>query len=171
MLIRRTTTVIVCTDTYRSVFYIFRQPKEHIPIAKILGELSGKINNGQVCKFNINRSAVLDGAIRGFRRLSYDPNKMMSIKFSDDRGTKEEAVDLGGPRREFLRLLMESLAESDMFAGPKGNLNLALSSSGVYICMCEQCTLLAVLTEQQHVQRSLIVLSFGLCFLRSTFSD
>lgn len=86
-----------------------------------------------MCKFNVNRSAVLDGAIREFRRLSYDPNKMMSIKFSDDKGTTEEAVDLGGPRREFLRLLMDSLAESVMFEEPKGHLNLALSSSGVYI--------------------------------------
>lgn len=116
-----------------SFFFFFRQPKEHIPIAKILRELGEKIDNLQVCKFNINRSAVLDGAIRGFRQLSYDPNKMMSIKFSDDRGTTEEAVDLSGPRPELLRLLMESLAESDMFEGPKGRLNLALSSSGVYI--------------------------------------
>lgn len=134
--------MIVNTDTYRSVIYIFRQPKEHVPIARILGELGEKIDNGQVCKFNVNRSAVLDGAIRGFRRLSYDPNKMMSIKFSDDRGTKEEAVDLGGPRREFLRLLMEALAESDIFEGPKGHLNLALSSSGVYICiLCKTCVM------------------------------
>lgn len=59
----------------------------------------------------------------------------MSVKFSDDRGTTEEAVDLGGPRQEFLRLLMETLAESDMFEGPEGHLNLALSSSGVYICI------------------------------------
>ncbi|XP_078139955.1 G2/M phase-specific E3 ubiquitin-protein ligase [Centroberyx gerrardi] len=107
------------------------RPKEHIPISQILSELSDKIDNLQVCKFNINRSAVLDGAIRGFRRLSYDPNKKMSIKFSDDRGTTEEAVDLGGPRREFLHLLMEALAESDMFEGPEGHLNLALISSAV----------------------------------------
>ena len=44
-------------------------------------------------------------------------------------------MDLGGPRREFLRLLMETQAESDMFEGPEGHLNLALSSSGVYICI------------------------------------
>ncbi|XP_045913676.1 G2/M phase-specific E3 ubiquitin-protein ligase-like isoform X2 [Micropterus dolomieu] len=107
------------------------RPKEHIPITQILSELSDKIDNLQVCQFNINRSAVLDGAIRGFRRLSYDPTKKMSVKFSDDRGTTEEAVDLGGPRREFLRLLMEALVKSEMFEGPDGHLNLALSSSAV----------------------------------------
>lgn len=96
-----------------------------------MGELGAQIDNTQVCKFNISRSAVLDGALRGFRRLSYDPKKKMSIKFSDDRGTTEEAVDLGGPRREFLHLLIKALADSDMFSGPEDNLNLALSASGL----------------------------------------
>ncbi|XP_049416169.1 G2/M phase-specific E3 ubiquitin-protein ligase-like isoform X3 [Epinephelus fuscoguttatus] len=107
------------------------QPKERVPISEILGELGDQIDNTQVCKFNINLSAVLDGALRGFRRLSYDPKKKTFIKFSDDRGTTEEAVDLGGPRREFLRLLIKALADSDMFSGPEGNLNLALSASAV----------------------------------------
>lgn len=71
----------------------------------------------QRCRFNINRSAVLDGAIRGFKRVSYDPTFMMSIKFSDDLGRDEEAVDLGGPRREFLTVLMEDLVKSPMFEG------------------------------------------------------
>lgn len=55
----------------------------------------------------------------------------MCIKFSDDLGKDEEAVDLGGPRREFLRLLMEAVALSPMFEGREGKLNLALDSSGI----------------------------------------
>lgn len=55
----------------------------------------------------------------------------MCIKFSDDLGMDEEAVDLGGPRREFLQLLMEALALSPMFEGRDGKLNLALDSSGI----------------------------------------
>lgn len=54
----------------------------------------------------------------------------MSIKFSDDLGMDEEAVDLGGPKREFLRLLMEALVLSPMFEGQETRLNLALDSSG-----------------------------------------
>ncbi|XP_056431348.1 G2/M phase-specific E3 ubiquitin-protein ligase-like [Gadus chalcogrammus] len=46
-------------------------------------------------------------------------------------GTSEEAEDLGGPRREFLRLLTEALAQSSVFEGTEGNLNLALDSSAV----------------------------------------
>ncbi|XP_034002246.1 G2/M phase-specific E3 ubiquitin-protein ligase-like isoform X3 [Trematomus bernacchii] len=55
----------------------------------------------------------------------------MSVKFSDDLGIDEEAVDLGGPRREFLRLLMEALARSPMFEGRDSKLNLALHSAAL----------------------------------------
>lgn len=75
----------------------------------ILEELSAKVNQQKKCKFNINRSTVLDGAIRGFKRATYDPCHTISVRFSDDMGVPEEAVDLGGPRREFLRLLIEAL--------------------------------------------------------------
>ncbi len=55
---------------------------------------------------------------------------MMSVKFSDDMGKNEEGVDLGGPRREFLRLLIESIAKSPMFEGKEHSQNLALNSTG-----------------------------------------
>ncbi|KAG1954942.1 G2/M phase-specific E3 ubiquitin-protein ligase-like [Pimephales promelas] len=103
---------------------------EDIPIKQILKELSEKININQTSKFNINRAAVLDGAIRGFTRVSYNPNNRMVIRFSDDKGRYEEAIDLGGPRREFLRLLLAALTHSSMFEGKEGNLNLALDSQG-----------------------------------------
>ncbi|MEQ2253236.1 hypothetical protein ILYODFUR_030084 [Ilyodon furcidens] len=66
---------------------------------EVLLELASQIDSSQRCRFNINRSSVLDRALRGFRRLSYNPTYQMCIKFSDDLGLHEEAVDLGGPRR------------------------------------------------------------------------
>ncbi len=90
-----------------------------IPIKQILEELATKINSNQTCKFNINRAYVLDGAVRGFTRLSYNPNNRMVIRFSDDKGKYEEAIDLGGPRREFLRLLLVALMQSSMFEGKR----------------------------------------------------
>ncbi|MGH0167828.1 UNVERIFIED_CONTAM: hypothetical protein FKN15_001363 [Acipenser sinensis] len=36
----------------------------------------------------------------------------------DDIGVSEGAVDLGGPRREFLTMLMESLHQGSLFVGP-----------------------------------------------------
>ncbi|XP_077958481.1 G2/M phase-specific E3 ubiquitin-protein ligase [Gasterosteus aculeatus] len=102
-----------------------------VPIQEILSELGEKINNNQVNRFNIKRAAVLDGAIRGFKRISYDPTHRISVRFSDDKRKTEEAVDLGGPRREFLPLLTEALAQYEMFEGTEGNLNLALDATAV----------------------------------------
>ena len=104
--------------------------RENVPVQEILLELSNKINTQQQCKFNINRSAVWEGALRGFRRVSYNPNSMIWVKFSDDIGRNEEGVDLGGPKREFLRLLMETIAMSSMFEGMENSKNLALNSTG-----------------------------------------
>ncbi len=98
----------------------------------ILQDLATKINHQKKCKFNINRSTVLDGAIRGFKRGTYDPCHTISVRFSDDMGVREEAVDLGGPRREFLRLLIEALLQSPMFEGDDDKMNLAFDSTGMH---------------------------------------
>ncbi|XP_051810862.1 uncharacterized protein LOC127535907 [Acanthochromis polyacanthus] len=108
-----------------------RTTESSVPVRDILQALSTKINHQKKCKFNINRSTVLDGAIRGFKRGTYDPCHTISVRFSDDMGVPEEAVDLGGPRREFLRLLMEALPQSSMFEGEEGKMNLALDSTGI----------------------------------------
>ncbi|KAI9520680.1 hypothetical protein NQZ68_015600 [Dissostichus eleginoides] len=106
------------------------QATQHASVQEILSELADKISGNSRCKSNINRSAVLDGAFRSFNRATYNPNATMNIKFSDDLGRNEEAVDLGGPRREFLRLLMEALMMSFMFEGSEYSQNLALDIPG-----------------------------------------
>lgn len=45
-------------------------------------------------------------------------------------GVPEEAIDLGGPRRE--RLLIEALPQSQMFEGEEGKMNVVLESTGMY---------------------------------------
>ncbi|XP_056437117.1 uncharacterized protein LOC130374401 isoform X2 [Gadus chalcogrammus] len=107
------------------------QIAEKVPVEEILLELSSKISSTQRCKFNINRSAVWEGAIRGFQRVSYDPNFMIFVKFSDDMGKFEEGIDLGGPRREFFMLLMETITRSRMFEGKENSKNLALDSTAL----------------------------------------
>ena len=69
--------------------------------------------------------------MQGFQMVSYDPNLLICVKFSNDMGiSPSEGVDLGGPRREFLRLLMETIARSPMFEGKENGKNLALDSTG-----------------------------------------
>ncbi|MED6240040.1 hypothetical protein ATANTOWER_015161 [Ataeniobius toweri] len=55
----------------------------------------------------------------------------MNVKFSDDFGKNEEAIDLGGPRREFLRLLTEALSMSPMFEGTDESKNVAMNSTAI----------------------------------------
>lgn len=54
----------------------------------------------------------------------------MFIKFNDDVGTFEEALDTGGPRREFLTLLMGSLRNCSIFDGPSESRYLVYNSRG-----------------------------------------
>lgn len=75
----------------------------------IIANLALELDHKKVSRFNISRSAVWDGAVRGFRRSTYSDNYDMFIKFNDDAGSFEEGLDTGGPRREFLTLLMGSL--------------------------------------------------------------
>lgn len=121
---------IFCGFCHHNFFLNFFHSVENVPVKEILLELASKINMNQRCRVNINRSAVWEGAVRGFKRLSYEPHLMVSVKFSDDMGESEEGVDLGGPRREFLRLLIESIAKSPMFEGKENSKNLALYSTG-----------------------------------------
>lgn len=60
-----------------------------------------------------------DGAVRGLQRKSFSPENKISVKFTDDSGMSEGAIDLGGPQREFLTLIMHYLANSQMFCSGK----------------------------------------------------
>ncbi|KAL6456259.1 hypothetical protein MHYP_G00348020 [Metynnis hypsauchen] len=52
----------------------------------------------------------------------------MFIKFNDDAGCLEEGLDTGGPRREFLTLLMSHLRNRPIFDGPPENRYLVCDS-------------------------------------------
>ena len=68
---------------------------------EILRNLATIINFDEISKFNISRSNVWESALRGFNRKSFSPTKKISVKFMDDIGQPEGAIDAGGPRREF----------------------------------------------------------------------
>ncbi|XP_053272707.1 G2/M phase-specific E3 ubiquitin-protein ligase-like [Pleuronectes platessa] len=85
--------------------------------ADVVLNLSQKLDTKSCSRFNINRSNVWDGAIRGFKRSSYDPSYTLMVKFTDDVGLTEDAVDTGGPTREFLTLLMDSIKTRQVFYG------------------------------------------------------
>jgi hypothetical protein len=84
---------------------------------EILRNLAAEINLDEISKFNISRSNLWKSACRGFKRKSFSPTKKISVKFMDDIGQSEGAIDAGGPRRKFLTLVLDYLRSSSLFVG------------------------------------------------------
>lgn len=84
---------------------------------EILRNLAAVINLDEISKFNISRSNLWESAFRGFNRKSFSPTKKISVKFMDDMGQSEGAIDASGPRREFLTLVLEYIRSSPLFVG------------------------------------------------------
>ena len=86
-------------------------------IAEILSELSNRIDSDKISKFNISRNHIWEGAKRAMSRKSFTPSHKVSVKFTDDIGNAEGAVDQGGPTREFFTMAIEWLVNCQMFVG------------------------------------------------------
>ena len=100
-----------------------------LSLQEILSDLAKAVNVNKISKFNICRKDIWDGTKRGLSRKSFSPGNKISVRFSDDSGTSEGAVDLGGPTREFFTLVVEWLANSQLFCGPKEALFLSCNAS------------------------------------------
>ena len=87
------------------------------PLPDILEKLSGIINLDSISKFNVSHSHLWEGAVRGLNRKSFSPCNKISVKFCDDVGTSEGAVDAGGPKREFFTLVLNWSMNSQLFSG------------------------------------------------------
>ena len=53
----------------------------------------------------------------------------MSVKFTDDIGNSEGAVDLGGPMKEFFTLVMQWMVTSQLFCGPEHHKYISFQST------------------------------------------
>jgi len=100
----------------------------------MLSQLRQSVTGCGTNKFNISRCHIWEGARRAILRASFSPTLPLSVKFTDDIGNAEGAVDQGGPRREFLQLLTEYLAtDSPLFVGDCGNKHLNALQQGTVI--------------------------------------
>ena len=61
---------------------------------------------------HVRRSHVFSDALRQFSNRSFDVCKMLKVQFIG-----EEAIDYGGPRREFFNLLIREIFKSSLFVG------------------------------------------------------
>ena len=86
-----------------------------LPLPDLLETLSSAIKFDVLSKFNISHSYAWEGTTRALTRKSFSPQNKISVKFCDDVGTSEGAIDLGGPKREFFTLVLGWLMNSQLF--------------------------------------------------------
>jgi hypothetical protein len=72
----------------------------------------------------------MGSATRAIKRQSFSAMHSLSVVFTDSSGIGEGAVDLGGPRREFLQLALRNLIHSNVFEGPLDSKYLTYNSAG-----------------------------------------
>ncbi|XP_037626899.1 uncharacterized protein LOC119488923 [Sebastes umbrosus] len=72
---------------------------------RIMERIGSRVNTDSTVRFNIIRRNVWDGACRAMARSNFSPEKKVDVKFTDDYGISEGAVDNGGPTREFFSTL------------------------------------------------------------------
>ena len=87
---------------------------------------------------------IWNSAIGMFHKPRFAPLRQMRVSFVDINGRSEDATDFGGPKREFLRLLMKHIQESDLFTGPMTARHLLLNKNGTNM------TLLFILHPQPN---------------------
>ncbi|XP_060786877.1 uncharacterized protein LOC132892603 [Neoarius graeffei] len=80
-------------------------------LERIMEQISSRVNNDSTVRFNIIRRSVWDGASRALGRSNFSPEKKVDVKFTDDYGISEGAVDNGGPTREFFRLCLHEIKD------------------------------------------------------------
>lgn len=83
-------------------------------------------------RINVRRQYLLKDALAAFQRQSFDASRILRVCF-----VGEAAVDTGGPRREFLQLMMvELLSDASLFEGYPSSVipahNVLAMSSGKF---------------------------------------
>ena len=115
-------------------------------LSEILKELQDKTAQTEVrCYVNVRRNFVWEDTCALLGRKRFNPRATVSVKFSDDDGNAEGAVDAGGPRREFFRLLLHAANEkAAIFQGPLHRRVLFPNSAGelviniyIYTAFCK----------------------------------
>ena len=72
--------------------------KEQRTVKDVLDDLAEGVNLGPLAKvstFNISRSHIWEGAKRALSRKKFTPKNKVDVKFTDDSGKSEGAVDDG----------------------------------------------------------------------------
>ena len=66
---------------------------------------------------NVHRNHVFEDGIAKMDRAKFDPSRPLSVKFADELGSSERAVDFGSPTCEFLHVAVREAFSSNAFRG------------------------------------------------------
>ena len=80
---------------------------------------------------NVDRTNVWSSALQMLQRPNFSTYDRIRAKFTNYLGQSEEKIDMGGPRREFLRLLMSHLQSKKIFTGPMMSRQLIMDEDGL----------------------------------------
>lgn len=87
-------------------------------------------------QLNVRRKHVFTDGINKISRPDFVPSHPVSVKFADELGKSEGAVDLGGPALEFFRLALSQMFSGNAFSGPADSKVLVLNQEGkFYLCL------------------------------------
>ncbi|XP_053374839.1 G2/M phase-specific E3 ubiquitin-protein ligase-like [Mercenaria mercenaria] len=104
----------------RAIEESLRESREYNPaqntltLVEVLKGCQVEVPSLSRCDVIVSRKNVLGTAFNAFRRSSFEIKSNLYVKFSGERG-----VDHGGPRREFFRLAIRELQNSNLFEGPE----------------------------------------------------
>ena len=109
--------------------FIFRSNRTS---SEVLREIQDNINGEGVTMIEVGRSTVWEDVCDKLGQKSFSPNNRLLVKFVDKEGESEEAIDLGGPKRELLRLAVKDANEkSNIFFGPPRCRSLFANTTGM----------------------------------------
>ena len=83
---------------------------------------------------NVQRGVIWADACRQMTRKRFSPRNTISVKFADSEENIEGVVDIGGPKREFLRMAVKAAnLDLGIFVGPEICRSLFRNSVGTYL--------------------------------------
>jgi len=130
--------LLICMLCYLLFSYDYEQEESSVEMCLTL--VKSKVNKEKVNRFNLNRRRLLECTIRGIDRKGFQEDAGIIVKFSDDIGKAEGAVDAGGPTREFLRLAVAKAVNGSIFEGSDSCKYIGKCDSGelfyTVICVC-----------------------------------
>ena len=136
--------LILISFTTHNFFNLFSE-RNIVSLQDILNELrSNERIQSKRSYINVRRRHVWEDACRHLCRKKFDPRAIISVKFADDDGNSEGAVDAGGPRREFLKLLVKAANEESGLFFRKLDQRILFANASGKLRICKEKIVCAV---------------------------